>query len=527
MLRLTPVFLLAATALAGDGAGVIEAPRRIGVGLSQRRLTLEEAIELAVCRNLDVQIERTNLDAATEAVRGALGGFDPVIHWQPSAGNINAPAVSVLQGAGGVLTQHFAGQSFSLHEKTPWNGLTLDAGFADNRTTSADPFVTLSPFYTSQLTLNVAQPLLRGRAIDAERAQVKIRAKYRDASAAELEVRVIQVAAQVERTYWDLVAARRQVQVDAEAANLARIQLEQVRRMISTGSLAAVEASAAEAELEKRVDELYRASNMVTETENDLKTLLAHDPAEVLWNDEILPVDTGAAAQPSVIEVSEALALAFQRRPELKVVDANLAANEIGRRQNADLVKPQMNLVASYSLAGLAGQIRPLSGALAGVLPPMPSRLSGGLGASLSSLFVGNYGSFQAGLSLDFTVRNRTAQANLAESGIERKRLELIRTRAEQAIQAQVRNALQALDSARQRMRAAAAATRAAGEKLSSESRLFETGKSTNFLVLTRQNDYSEARRREVEAEAVYNKAVAQYEAAQGTTLTARGITVE
>jgi hypothetical protein len=33
--------------------------------------------------------------------------------------------------------------------------------------------------------------------------------------------------ARVERAYWDLVAARRRVEVDREAADLARVQLEQ------------------------------------------------------------------------------------------------------------------------------------------------------------------------------------------------------------------------------------------------------------------------------------------------------------
>ncbi len=527
MWRFLAFFLVAVAGVAGDGGEVIEPPHRVGLGPSQRHLTLQESIERAMRANLDVQIERTNLGTAEVASYGALGGFDPIFRWQSAAGNSNQPAVSALQGAGGNLIQHSISQTFLMHEKTPWNGLTLDAAFANGRTASDDPFVALSPFYISQLTISMAQPLWRGRGIDAERTLVKIRAANRDTSAAEFEIRAIQIAVQVEQTYWDLVAARRQSQVDAEAANLARVQLEQVRRMIAAGSLAAVEASAAEAELEKRIDELYRASNTITETENELKTLLAHDPMEALWSEELLPADGGAVSPPSVAGVSDALAQAMQCRAELKVLDANLAANEISRRQKADLTKPQIDLVASYSLAGLAGQIRPLPGALSGILPSLPGRLAGGLGTSLSSLFSGDYASFQAGLAFDITGRNRSAKADLAESCIERTRLQLMRVRTSQAIEAQVRNALQALESARQRMSAAAAAVRAAGEKLSSESRLFEKGKSTNFLVLTRQKEYSDARRREIEAEAVYNKAVAGFEAALGITLTARGIRID
>lgn len=552
-MRQIVLFLLTGAVLLASEAdpGPIVAPHRVGIGVTQRSLTLDEAVELAISANLEVAIERTNVDSAAEEVQAAKGSFDPVLHWQPSLGDNNTPAESLLDGANGVLTQHAFGQSFSFHQQTPWNGLTLDANFQNNRVTSGNPFVSLSPFFTSELTFSVTQPLMRGRTIDAQRALVTIRAKYRDASAATLETRALDIASQAQQAYWDLVAARRQVEVDTEAANLARIQLEQDRRMIAAGSLAQVELSAAEAELERRLDSLYRSTGAVTSVENDLKTLLARDRQDRLWMDEIVPVDSGASDPPLVIELSEAVEEALRRRPELKEIDANLAANDVSKKQNADLVRPQVNLVASYSLAGLAGTVRngtdpftatalPLYqrvnelSASAGmpllaspIASTLPGSLTGGFGSSLSNLFLGNYQTVQAGIALDFTMHNRTARANLAESAIARKRLGLTRDRAEQTIAVQVRNALQSIDTARQRMRAASAGAEAAKDKLDSETRLFASGESTNFLVLTRQNEYSDARRLEVEAEAAFNKAVAQYEAALGTTLTARHITIE
>jgi len=239
------------------------------------------------------------------------------------------------------------------------------------------------------------------------------------------------------------------------------------------------------------------------------------------------------------------------RRPELKEIDANLAANDVEHRQNADLVKPQMNLAVNYSLAGLAGTAKPgmdpftavavpvyqrvdalsASAGLPALVAPstgtLPGSVVGGYGSSLANLFGAKYQSVSAGITFDFTVHNHAAQANLASTAIAQKRLALMRARAEQAIAAQVRDALQALETGRQRMRAAVAGERAAKDKLASETRLFANGESTNFLVLTRQNEYSEARRRGVEAEASFNKAVAQYEAAIGTTLSSRSIRVE
>ncbi len=548
-MRRVSVLLVLAAAVASAGDGVT-APRRLGAGAVERRLTLRAAVEIAIRSNLDVAIERTNVDTADQALRGARGSFDPVMRWQSQAADSNTPSPSILQGPDGILTQHSAGQTLGWHQKTPWNGLTVDAEFDANRTTSANPYVSLSPFYTTDLAVTVTQPLLRGRAVDSERALIKIRRHDRAASAAELEARAMDVASRVEQAYWDLVAARRVVEVDLEAADLAKTQLEQNRRMIAAGTLPPVELPAAEAELESRLDDLYRGTGQVTETEDVLKTLLARDRQDPLWDEEIVPVEGRSADLPAVIELAEAEAEALTRRPELKQLDANQAANDVVNRQNADLMKPRVDLVAGYTLAGLAGHIRagdpftdaltPLYGrvdalsaaaGLPAVAVPagttLPASVAGGLGGSLNSLFRGNYQTVQVGVSLDLTVHNRAAEANLAEAAIASKRLRLMRVRAEQSIEAQVRDSLQALDTARQRMRAAEASARASSDKLASETRLFAAGGTTNFLVLTRQNEYSAARRRVVDAEASLGKAVSRYHATVGSTLAAWGMTVE
>jgi HAE1 family hydrophobic/amphiphilic exporter-1 len=377
------------------------------------------------------------------------------------------------------------------------------------------------------LTFGITQPLLRGRGTDAARALVTIRSRQRDVSAAELEARAIDVAARTAAAYWDLVALRRQGEVNAEAVDLARTQLERDRRRIAAGSLAAVELSASEAELEKRLDDWYQTSGAITEQENALKTLLARDRRDPLWAVAIEPSED-AAAEPEAVRLDDAVQEALRRRPELREVDSQLAANRIETRQNADSIKPQVNLVASYSLCGLAGTTHALPPSLAalGVESALPASASGGAGASLASLFAGDYRSVQVGLEISFTARNRAARANLADDAIARKRLELMRARAEQAVAAEVRNALEALDTARQRVRASGAAAQSAREKLESESRLFATGESTNFLVLTRQNEYSDARRRQVEAQAALAKAVAQYQTATATILSERQIRV-
>ena len=92
------------------------------------------------------------------------------------------------------------------------------------------------------------------------------------------------------------------------------------------------------------------------------------------------------------------------------------------------------------------------------------------------------------------------------------------------AIEADVRNALQALHSAHMRLDAAAVARRSAEEQYASEQRQFQAGTSTVFLVLQRQTDLVAARGREVRARADVAEATANLDRATARTIDAWNI---
>ena len=89
------LLILVGAALAGETDSM---PSRVGVSLAQTRLTLQQAIEMALASNLDIEIEKSNLAAAEQAVRGSHGFYDPRLRWAPSLVSENDPSPSVLQG---------------------------------------------------------------------------------------------------------------------------------------------------------------------------------------------------------------------------------------------------------------------------------------------------------------------------------------------------------------------------------------------------------------------------------------------
>jgi outer membrane protein TolC len=364
---------------------------------------------------------------------------------------------------------------------------------------------------------------------------------------------VIDVVARVEAAYWDLVAARQDVKVKADGVEWAGEQLGRSKRMIDSGTLAPIELSGAQAELDRRLDTYHASIAALTEAENNLKTLVAAGRRQDIWGDVLIPAEERTVEATQYDDLQQAVNLAIQKRPELRQITIRKESNEAQKVLAQDLVKPRINAVVGYVNSGLAGTV-PLSStpnaftqstiittqrlnelsALAGlpavVVPSVgsvPSSLIGGYGSTLSGLFGGNFPGIQAGLNIDFTTRNRAAEAGVQQNVIAERRLKLEQTRTEQAIAAQVRNSMQAIQSARQRILAAESSAKAAKEKLDSETRLFQSGESTSFLVLTRQNEYTDSLRRVVVSRLDFNKAEARLHQALGTTLETHKVKVQ
>jgi HAE1 family hydrophobic/amphiphilic exporter-1 len=164
------------------------------------------------------------------------------------------------------------------------------------------------------------------------------------------------------------------------------------------------------------------------------------------------------------------------------------------------------------------------------VIPVVPSQFSpellGGYGKSLANLAANRYGNFRVGVQINLPLRNRTAEAQLGRSLVEGQRIATQREQLEQAIQVDVRNALQAVHSGEARLRAASIARQASEQQYQSEQRKLDAGQSTVFLVLERQTDLTTARGNELRAQTDLNKAIAELQRATGNALNSNSIAV-
>jgi HAE1 family hydrophobic/amphiphilic exporter-1 len=525
---------------------------RVGVDLDrQRPLTLREALTLALENNKDIEVARQNVKIAEFDLLGARGAYDPKLSSSSYFERIETPISSFLSGGsnGATTSSDFTGTA-RLEGQAPKFGGNYRLDFSSIRLTTNNQFVPLSPQYPTALTFTYAQPLLRGLRFDNNRRQIEIAKKNLSLTDAQFRQRAIETITGVQRAYWDLVFALRNLQVQRDAVRDSRSQLEHNKRMVAEGALAPIDVVAAEAQVAGFEQSLFSSLEEVTRAENNLKNLIAVNRQSDLWSLSVVPTDSVELAPPEVT-LPEALKAALDNRPELQQSAVVGEINQIDQKYFREQTKPAVDLVGSYGLVGLAGiqgpagnpfvtaanqELRDRVNALltqAGLplLTPQPPQalspvLLGGYDQSLQNLLSNRFNNFRVGVQINLPLRNRTAEAQLGRSLVEGQRIATQREQLEQTIQVDVRNALQVLRSSQARLRAAVVAREASEQQYQSEQRKLDAGQSTVFLVLERQTALTTARGNELRAQTDLNKAVAELQRATGNALTINNIVV-
>ena len=526
---------------------------RVGVDmLEQAALSLNDAIALALQNNNDIDASRIDVQVAEFNLTAARGVYDPVFSSESYYESRTTPTSSTIAGGlNGSVTQKDVTGAARFGGFSPWAGGSYQLDFSSTRLQTNNQNVTLNPQFPAALTFTYAQPLLRGLRFDQNRRAIEIAKKNLSLTDAQFRQRAIETITQVEQAYWDLVFALRNLQVQIDAVKQARTQVESNQRLVQQGVIAPIDIVAASTQVTTFEQNVYTAQEAVTRAENTLKTLILPDRTAPLWAKPITPV-TPISIEPPRVPLEQATAAALRSRPELAQLQTSAEINQIDARYFRDLTRPQLDLVGTYTSAGLAGsQVTPTGNtstganallrtrvnelsAIAGLEPlpntttvtTVPENLVGGLSKSLSNLAQQDYPTYRVGVRVELPLRNRTAQANYGRSLAEGRRIRNVRAQQEQLIEADVRNTVQALRSAESRLASAAASRSSAELQYESEQRQFRAGTTTIFLVLQRQNELLAARGRELQAQTDLNKAIAEFQRATGNTLEANNVAV-
>lgn len=485
------------------------------LGAKVLRLSLADAVTLALGHNINLEISRLGLAGARQGVLAAAGVFDAFTDVSFTESSSTTPATNVLQGARVSESQRRT-LGLSLGALLP-TGAQASVGFDTTRAETNSQYYFLNPSYNTGLNLNLSQPLLRGFGTDVNRAAIEVARRNREISSLQFEQIVVNTVQQVEVAYWNLVYQRDNLEVKRQSLALAQDLLEQTKTRVRIGTSAPIDIVQSEATVAAREQDIIAAENQVQEAADVLKLLLGFESPED-WESEIVPTDVLPVVT-APVELEDSIATALERRVELKqrLLEGEIRAINVLTADNA--TKPQLDLSVGYGWIGVNSVMTVDANG-------QPQVLRGDFGDALNQLADRDYRQWSAGLSFRLNLGNHTARAALAQ-----RRFELATARQNLAAQRQavileVRRAVRALQDGAKAIAAAEKARELAERNLDAEQKKFANGMSTNYQVLKIQEDLATAQAAELRARVAYRQAMAGYHVAVGDLLSTVGIQI-
>ena len=187
---------------------------------SVRRLSMDDAVRLALEQNLGLQVERMNPQIQDMAVAQAQSSWVPNVSSSLTNNSTNNPSTSLFSGGLDRITDASVAAELALTQRLP-TGASYSVAWGNSRATSTNIFNTFDPLLRSNVTFSAIQPLLRNFKIDAARQQLETSRKDREASDLQLRSTIVLTTRNVKNAYWDLATHIANLRAQRESLDLA------------------------------------------------------------------------------------------------------------------------------------------------------------------------------------------------------------------------------------------------------------------------------------------------------------------
>jgi outer membrane protein len=477
-------------------------------------LSLQEAIGITLSNNQDLNITINFAEASRFSLFSAEGIYDPLLAGQFAKAHTEQPATSQLVGAA-VNRVDTVDARAQVSQLAPTGGV-FTLGFAANKTDTNSTFAFVNPSYSSNLQLSMNQPLLRNFGPKPTNYLIYIARSTRDA-AYQTFVRSVQSTVNtVEQAYWDLVYAVQNLEVKKESLRIAQDLNRITQIKIDVGSLAPIEITQTEVGIATAEQDIILAEGLIGDAQDRLKRQL--NVGRPLWDAPIVPTDQVRAEQVK-IEVDKGTDVALAHRPEVLVAAYTVEADRARTGFYANQVLPALNLTGSYGNPGIGGITHdPNTGEIIG---------TGDFSDAFRQTLNRDFKNWSIGFNFSYPILNRAARGayGAAKYTLESDLATL--TTTEQNVVVDVRAAARAIDTAWRSIVAAQKGRELAEKNLDAAKKKYDNGMSTSFEVTQIQRDLSAARTTELQALAVYRKALAAYHFSTADILEWKGIQLE
>ncbi len=459
------------------------------------RLSLKEAIRMAVEKNLDVRAALYTPASANADINKYLGIYNPLLSLQ--AGYNDSKTLSpnrVVTGGESVGIQRSTTYNAGVNQLIPTGG-TVGAAF-DNNWNHQN--FGINNYFNSDVTLTFTQPLLKNFGRENTEINISVARFNREGALEQFKSKLLDIVSQVKSQYYQLYSLRENLEVKRASLNLAETILTNTRAQVKAGVLPSMEITNAEFGVATQQKGLIDAERAVKDQVDALRVLL--QLPEVT---EILPTDTPYKEKYAVDE-AQSIKLALATRPDLRQQRVTLKTSELQSRVARNQVLPQLDFNASAALTGLDNNY---------------SR-------DLERMGSGNYRAWSAGLKLTYPIGNDSAKNDYIKSkiAIEQNKTQL--KSLEDSISRDVRIAARAVRSGYLQLDVTARGRAYAEEVLNAYMKKQKVGLATMKDVLDELNNLVTAQGNEIQAVTDYNNAIVTLWKTTGELLDREGITL-
>ncbi|HLW72300.1 MAG TPA: TolC family protein [Candidatus Binataceae bacterium] len=505
-------------------------PLRLSFG-APRPIGLKEAITLALRGNPALRAEVLEPLAAHQVIRASEGAFDPSLTSQLSWRRDVLPTRFLFDTGGNPITdQRQEGWDLGLTKLLGSTNGSLSLTFDNSHVRSNYIDLGLNPFYSTDLSATLSQPLLRNFGFGFATIHVRMAEAGEAQARAVLEQRLSDFVLAVGVDYWQAVRAREALDVARGALTLATQLLGLDRARAQRGLLATLAVKEAGSQVESANAQVAAAQDELAQAQDALWRDLGAAATGAGPRDlEPLAVGNSVALSASV---TQSLDDALHRRPEFAAFEAALRNDRLDLHYANNQTLPELDATAGVGVSAIGGNVNCIHVSTAIFPSNCTTTLGGGAaktgiavpyqgvyGDALNGLGKFNFYHFQAGLNLDVPLANETAQAELANARIRYDQEQLRYRDLFNNVVSEVENALSALDRGREQVRATAAAVDLASAALRAEDGRYSLGLADSHEVLQFQQELIAAQASQVSAQANFQVAGITLLHATGTLL--------
>lgn len=454
------------------------------------RYSVDEVVMIALERNPTVTIQRLSHEITNTYRNEQRAEFDPVL-----STNVNQTESK---------SQRFLGatrEPYVLDTKRFNFDIGVSGNLPTGTTVSIDAAMSgySSNIYTDQYTgsvgLTVTQSLLKGFGLGANLASLRKANLDLDISRSEVKGIAERVVADVKKAYWVLYLAAQEISIQERSMKLAEQQLRESEERVAVGKLPELELAAVHAEVATRRQDMILANSRYEQAHLQLLFLL-NPTAQKFWETEVITAENPAIPSDTLSTVADHIGLGMMYRPDLIQAKFQLEKGELDVIQTKNGLLPQLDVFISLgntSYAETFKEGRPDIGS--------------------------DFYDIMTGFTFSIPVLDRSERARYARAQHSvRQREEALRN-MERMVERDIRSAYIDVRSSRLLIEASQVNRELQEKKLAAEQEKFRVGKSTNFLVLQVQRDYTISQLSEARSMVDYINTLTDFYLVEGTLL--------